>query len=60
MHGCKNYQDVLSLAESETQKNKVSMILDEAGNHGRAEFQILIMETQQRLENVFPNARQCL
>ena len=49
----KNYQDVLSLAESEAQKNKVSMILDEAGNHGRAEVPDPYYGTQQDFENVF-------
>ena len=33
----KNYQDVISLAESEAQKRKVAIILEEAGDHGRAE-----------------------
>jgi protein-tyrosine phosphatase len=49
----KNYQDVLSLAESETQKNKVSMILEEAGNHGNAEVPDPYYGTMQDFENVF-------
>ena len=49
----KNYQDVLSLAESETQKNKVSMILEEAGSHGSAEVPDPYYGTMQDFENVF-------
>jgi protein-tyrosine phosphatase len=49
----KNYQDVLSLAESETQKNKVSMILEEAGNQGNAEVPDPYYGTMQDFENVF-------
>lgn len=49
----KNYQDVLSLAESETQKNKVSMILEEAGNHGSAEVPDPYYGTMDDFEYVF-------
>lgn len=49
----KNYQDVISLAESDAQRNKVSMILEEAGNHGKAEVPDPYYGTIQDFENVF-------
>lgn len=49
----KNYQDVVSLAESETQRNKISMILNEAGNHGRAEVPDPYYGTMSDFENVY-------
>ena len=48
-----NLQDVLSMAESEAQKQKVSLILEEAGNHGRAEVPDPYYGTIQDFENVY-------
>ena len=48
-----NLQDVLSMAESEAQKQKVSLILEEAGNHGRAEVPDPYYGTMQDFENVY-------
>lgn len=48
-----NLQDVLSMAESETQRKKVSLILEEAGNHGTAEVPDPYYGTEQDFENVF-------
>ena len=48
-----NLQDVLSMAESEAQKQKVSLILEEAGNHGRAEVHDPYYGTMQDFENVY-------
>ena len=48
-----NLQDVLSMAESEAQKQKVSLILEEAGNHGRAEVPDPYYGTMQDFESVY-------
>ena len=48
-----NLQDVLSMAESEAQKQKVSLILEEVGNHGRAEVPDPYYGTMQDFENVY-------
>ena len=48
-----NLQDVLSMAESEAQRQKVSLILEEAGNHGRAEVPDPYYGTMQDFENVY-------
>ena len=47
-----NLQDVLSMAESEAQRQKVSLILEEAGNHGRAEVPDPYYGTIQDFESV--------
>ena len=41
------------MAESEAQKQKVSLILEEAGNHGRAEVPDPYYGTIQDFENVY-------
>lgn len=48
-----NLQDVLSMAESERQRQKVSLILEEAGNHSSAEVPDPYYGTMQDFENVY-------
>lgn len=48
-----NLQDVLSMAESESQRQKVSLILEEAGNHGRAEVPDPYYGTMDDFEKVY-------
>ena len=48
-----NLQDVLSMAESEAQRQKVSLILEEAGNHVRAEVPDPYYGTMQDFESVY-------
>lgn len=48
-----NLQDVFSMAESETQRKKVSLILEEAGHDGTAEVPDPYYGTMQDFENVY-------